>query len=111
MMTIQQQIITIAIMSGVTVVLRILPFLVFSDKRPVPKFIDYLGKALPAAIFGMLVVYCLKDVHFVSGTYHGLPEIIALAATIGVHLWKRQLLLSVAVGTVCYMILVQLVFV
>ena len=88
---------------------RFLPFLIFSGKRPTPKFIQYLGKALPSAIFGMLVIYCLKNVSLFAGS-HGLPELIAIAATVGLHLWKKQMLLSIAGGTVCYMLLVQLVF-
>lgn len=88
---------------------RFLPFLLFSDKRPTPRYIQYLGKALPAAIFGMLVVYCLKNVDLLSGS-HGIPELIAILVTAGLHLWKRQMLLSIAGGTLCYMLLVQLIF-
>lgn len=108
-MTLAQQIVTIALCALGTMATRFLPFLVFSDKRPTPKYISYLGKALPAAIFVMLVVYCLRNVSLLSGS-HGLPELIAIAVTVGVHLWKRQTLLSIAGGTVCYMLLVQLVF-
>lgn len=88
---------------------RFLPFLIFSSKKPTPKYIQYLGKALPAAIFGMLVVYCLKNVNVLAGS-HGLPELIAIAVVVALHLWKRQMLISVAGGTVCYMLLVQFVF-
>lgn len=108
-MTLPQQIVTIALCGLATLITRFLPFLVFSPKRPTPKYVRYLGKALPAAIFGMLVVYCLKNVSFVSGS-RGLPELLAIAATAGIHLWKRQMLLSVAGGTAVYMLLVQLVF-
>ena len=108
-MTVTQRIITIAMCSLATVITRFLPFLVFTPNRSTPKYIQYLGKALPAAIFGMLVVYCLKNVSFITGNC-GLPEIIAIAVTAGLHLWKRQMLLSVAGGTACYMLLVQLVF-
>lgn len=108
-MTLPQQIITIGLCALGTMLTRFLPFLIFSEGRPTPKYINYLGKALPAAIFAMLVVYCLKNVSFVSGS-HGLPEIIAIAVTVGLHLWKRQMLLSIAGGTVCYMLLVQLIF-
>lgn len=108
-MTLPQQIITIALCGLATVLSRSLPFLVFSPNRPTPRYIQYLGKALPAAIFGMLVVYCLKDVSFITGD-HGLPEMLAIAATAALHLWKRQMLLSIAGGTAFYMILVQLVF-
>lgn len=109
-MTLTQQIITIALCVLGTMTTRFLPFMVFSEKRPTPKYIQYLGKALPSAIFGMLVIYCLKNVNVFTGS-HGIPELIACAATVGLHLWKKQMLLSIAGGTVCYMLLVQLVFV
>ena len=108
-MTLTQQIFTIAICILGTMTTRFLPFLIFSGKRPTPKFIQYLGKALPSAIFGMLVIYCLKNVSLFAGS-HGLPELIAIAVTVGLHLWKKQMLFSIAGGTVCYMLLVQLVF-
>ncbi|MFR8012467.1 MAG: branched-chain amino acid transporter permease [Clostridia bacterium] len=108
-MTLTQQIITIAICALGTMATRFLPFLLFSDKRPTPRYIQYLGKALPAAIFGMLVVYCLKNVDLLSGS-HGIPELIAILVTAGLHLWKRNMLLSIAGGTLCYMLLVQLIF-
>jgi len=108
-MTITQQIITVALCSLGTMITRFLPFLVFSSRKPTPKFVQYLGKALPAAIFGMLVVYCLRNVSIASGS-HGLPELIATAVVVALHLWKRKMLLSVAVGTAAYMLLVQLVF-
>lgn len=108
-MPLNQQIITIACCALATILTRFLPFLFFSGKKPTPAYVQYLGKALPAAIFGMLVVYCLKSVSFISGTY-GLPEIIAIVFTVLLHLWKRQMLVSIAGGTVCYMLLVQLIF-
>lgn len=108
-MTVTQQIITIALCVLGTMATRFLPFLVFSPDKPTPKYVQYLGKALPAAIFGMLVVYCLKDVSLLSGS-HGIPEAIAIIAVIALHLWQRKMLLSIAGGTVCYMLLVQLVF-
>ncbi len=108
-MTIPQQIITIGICVLGTMLTRFLPFLIFSDKRPTPKYIQYLGKALPCAVFGMLVVYCLKNVSLLSGS-HGIPELIAIAVTAALHLWKKQMLLSIAGGTAVYMLLVQLVF-
>ena len=108
-MTITQQVITIALCVLATVLTRFLPFWIFSPKRPTPKFIQYLGHALPPAIFGMLVVYCLKNVTVFSGS-HGIPELLAIVIVIGLHLWKRQILLSIAGGTICYMLLVQLVF-
>ena len=75
-----------------------------------PRYIQYLGATLPAAIFAMLVVYCLKGVDLFSGT-HGLPEFIAIAATVFLHLWKRNMMISMAGGTAVYMFLVQMVFV
>lgn len=109
-MTIGQQVITIALCVAGTMATRFLPFLIFSSSKPTPKYVQYLGKALPCAIFGMLVIYCLKNVSFVSG-FHGLPELISIAFVTGLHLWKRQMLISIAGGTVCYMLLVQFVFV
>ncbi len=108
-MTLSQQIVTIALCAAGTMLTRFLPFLVFSSKKPTPRFVSYLGKALPAAVFGMLVVYCLKNVNVLSGG-HGLPELISIAVVVALHLWKRQMLISVAGGTVCYMLLVQFVF-
>ena len=108
-MTLTEQIITISMCVLGTLLMRALPFLVFSSDKPTPKFIKYLGGALPAAIFAMLVVYCLKSVSIIDGS-HGLPELIAISAVVGVHLWRRNTLLSILVGTVIYMLLVQLVF-
>lgn len=108
-MTLTEQIITIAICVFGTMLTRFLPFLVFSSKKPTPKYVQYLGKALPCAVFGMLVIYCLKNVSFLSAP-HGIPELIAIAITAGLHLWKKKMLLSIAGGTIAYMLLVQLVF-
>ena len=108
-MTLPQQAITILLCALGTMLTRFLPFLVFSPKRPTPKYIQYLGKALPGAIFAMLVVYCLRNVNVLQFSY-GLPELIAIAVTIGLHLWKGQMLVSIAGGTVFYMLLVQLIF-
>lgn len=108
-MILSQEIITIAVCVFGTMATRFLPFVVFSSKKPTPKYIQYLGKALPSAIFGMLVIYCLKNVDIFAGS-HGLPEFIAVIVTLALHKWKRQMLLSIAGGTVCYMLLVQLVF-
>lgn len=108
-MTLTQQIITIALCVLATMITRFLPFLVFSSNKPTPKYVRYLGDYLPPAIFGMLIVYCLKNVTLFAGN-HGLPELIAILVTVGLHLWKRQMLLSIATGTVCYMLLVQFIF-
>lgn len=108
-MTLTQEAITIALCAFATIICRFLPFVVFSGKRKTPEYVKYLGKALPAAIFAMLVVYCLKNVS-ISEYSHGIPELISILLTVGVHLLKRNILFSVAAGTVCYMLLVQLVF-
>lgn len=101
-------IIAIAIMAGISFLLRSLPFLIFSGGKT-PRFIEYLGKYLPFAIIGMLVVYCLKDVKPLAYPY-GLPELIAIGAVALLHVWKRNTLLSIVSGVVAYMLLVQLVF-
>lgn len=88
---------------------RFLPFLLFPADKPTPKYVQYLGKVLPAAVFGLLVIYCLKDVNIFTGS-HGIPELIAIGVIVLLHLWKKQMLLSIAGGTICYMLLVQLVF-
>ena len=108
-MTVTQQLITIAAVALGTMLTRFLPFLVFPEGKPTPKYVQYIGKALPGAVFGLLVIYCLKNVSLFAGG-HGLPELIAIAVVVLLHLWKRQMLLSIAAGTVCYMLLVQLVF-
>ena len=108
-MTFTQQIITIAMVILGTMLTRFVPFLVFPAGKPTPKYIQYLGKVLPSAVFGLLVVYCLKNVSLFAGS-HGIPELISIAIVIGLHLWKRQMLLSIAGGTICYMLLVQFVF-
>lgn len=108
-MTVTQEIITIALCALATMITRFLPFFVFRTNKPTPKYIRYLGKALPAAIFGMLVVYCLKNITILTGN-HGLPELIAITLVVVLHLWKRNMLLSILGGTVCYMLLVQIVF-
>lgn len=109
-MSLTQQLLTIAIVSIGTILTRFLPFLLFPAGKPTPKYIQYLGKVLPSAVFGLLIVYCLKGVSFVASPF-GLPEAIAIVAVIAVHLWKKQILISVAGGTLLYMILVQFVFV
>ncbi len=108
-MTVTQQLITIAVVALGTMLTRFLPFIIFPEGKPTPKYIQYIGKALPPAVFGMLVVYCLKNVTLLAGS-HGIPELIAIAVVVLLHLWKRQMLLSIAAGTVCYMLLVQFVF-
>lgn len=97
------------VMALVTFALRAIPFLVFGRGKKVHPAVTYLGKVLPYAIIGMLVVYCLKSTTFLQAPY-GIPELIASVLVVGLHVWKRNTLLSVGAGTVCYMLLVQLVF-
>lgn len=108
-MTMTQQIITVCMVILGTIATRYLPFLLFSSKKPTPKYIQYLGKLLPSAALGLLVIYSYKDVSILGGT-HGIPELIATVVIVLLHLWKRQMLLSIAGGTVLYMLLIQLVF-
>ena len=98
----------VAIISAVTMLLRIIPFLVF-EKKETPVFVTYLGKVLPYAIMGMLVVYCLKGITFLASPY-GIPELIAVSLVVLVHIWKRNTLLSILVGTLSYMMMVQFIF-
>ncbi len=108
-MTMAEQIITIAMVVVGTMATRFLPFIIFPAGKPTPKYIQFLGKFLPAAVFGLLVVYCLRNVDLFGGS-HGIPELISIAAVVILHLWKRQMLISIAGGTICYMLLVQMVF-
>ena len=108
-MTLIQQLITVALCVIATALTRFSPFVIFSGERQLPAFVRYLGRALPPAVFGMLVVYSLKGVSVLTNPY-GIPELIALAAVVALHLWRRNMLLSIAGGTVLYMLLVQLVF-
>ena len=97
----------IAAMAIGTMLLRALPFLVFRQEPP--KYISYLGRVLPSAIIGMLVIYCLKDIS-VSAAPFGIPELIAVVCVAGMQVWRRNSLLSILSGTVIYMVLIQLVF-
>lgn len=104
-----QFILTIAVCAAATMLTRFLPFLVFGSRGgKVPEVVEYLGHVLPAAIFGMLIVYCLKGVSLTSGS-HGIPEAIAIGVTVALHKWKHQTLFSIAGGTLCYVLLVQMV--
>lgn len=99
--------ILIAVMSVVTILLRALPFVVFRKKTPA--YVQYLGKVLPAAIIGMLVIYCLKDISFLSKPF-GIPELVAAGCVVGIHIWKRNSLASILTGTIVYMILIRVMF-
>ena len=100
----------IAVAAVCTFATRLFPFALFGNKKEVPKFIKYLGDILPAAIIGVLIVYCLKD--FTAGDKNLIfAQLIAVAATAGVHIWKRNILLSISVGTIGYMLLIHFVFI
>ena len=99
--------ILIAVMAIVTMLLRFLPFMIF--RKDTPEYISYLGQVLPAALIGMLVIYCLKDTSFMEAP-HGLPELISAGIVVALQAWKRNSLLSILSGTVIYMLLVQLIF-
>jgi len=109
-LTAQQSLILIAVISLGTIFTRALPFILFPNQQETPQYIIYLGNQLPFAAIGLLIVYCLKNVSVLSPPY-GLPEGIAMACIIGLHLWKNNSLLSIGGGTLLYMLLVQMVFV
>ena len=101
--------IIVAMVALATQITRWTPFLLFSGDKKLPKVVEDLGRLLPPAMMGLLVVYCFKNVSWLSGS-HGAPEAIALLVTVALHKWKHETLLSVAGGTLCYVLLVQLVF-
>ncbi|MDO4545354.1 MAG: branched-chain amino acid transporter permease [Bacillota bacterium] len=108
-MTILQQCITIAIIIAATVFTRAVAFVAFPADKPTPKYIQYLGKALPGAAFGMLVIYCLKDCSLFSAT-HALPELLSIGVICLLHFWKKNMFLSIVGGTAVYMVLVNFFF-
>lgn len=108
-LTSPQTIIIIVVTAVATIITRFLPFILFSDKNESP-YIDYLGKVLPYAAIGLLVVYCLKGIA-IAETPYGAPEAIAIIVITILHYWKENTLLSIGAGTVVYMILVQAIFV
>ena len=105
-MTFLEQVLTIGVCAAATMLTRFLPFLVFSSKKPTPPYIRFLGKVLPSAVFAMLVIYCVRNVSFLTGS-HGIPELIGIAVTAVLHVWKRNMLLSIFGGTALYMVLVH----
>ena len=88
---------------------RVIPFLIFPKGKEIPKTVQYLGKVLTPAVIGMLVVYCLKNTQVMAAPY-GIPEVISVITVAVLHVWKRNNLLSIGVGTVLYMVLIQVVF-
>ena len=109
-MTFQEECMTIGLCALASILTRALPFLVLSEKKPTPPLVRYLGNVLPAAVFGMLVIYCLKDTAFLSKNY-GAPVFTGIFTTILLHIRMRQMLISIAGGTAVYMALIQFVFV
>lgn len=108
-MTLTQEMLTVAAVVAGTMVTRFLPFIIFPANKKTPPAITFLGQMLPAAVMGLLVIYCFKDVSFVSGT-HGIPELLATAVTVLLQVFVRNMLLTIAGGTIFYMYLVQYVF-
>ena len=99
----------VLIIAIVTALLRFLPFIIFRSNSSTPKFIEKLGKLLPYAIMGMLVVYCLKDTSFINIASF-MPQLIACGVAVVLHVWKRNTLISILFSTICYMVLIQVVF-
>lgn len=105
-----RDLIIVFIVAFVTILIRFIPFIVFRGDKETPAFITYLGKVLPYSIMAMLLVYCLKNVSLIASP-HGLPELISCVVIIALHTWKRNTLLSIIAGTICYMLLIQFVFI
>ncbi|MCI1591184.1 branched-chain amino acid transporter permease [Heyndrickxia oleronia] len=108
-MNITQQIIIVAMVVFGTMLTRFVPFIVFPSGKNTPKYIQYLGKVLPSSVFGLLVIYSLKDVKLLSES-HGIPELLGVITVVILHFWKKNMFLSIAGGTIIYMLLVQMVF-
>ncbi len=107
-MTDKQAFLMILVVAVCTLITRLIPFVLFGGKRELPKAVSYLGAILPPAIMAVLVVYCLRGVDFFSPG-HGIPEIAAAILTGVLHAWKRNVLVSIAAGTICYMLLIRLI--
>lgn len=99
----------IAIVAACTFATRLFPFLVFGRKKEPSPMIRFLGKVLPSAVMAILIIYCLKNVNFLLPS-SVLPQLLSILAVILLHLWKRNNLLSIGLGTLCYMFLIQYIF-
>lgn len=99
----------IVVVAGTTFFTRVFPFLLFPKGKKIPAIVQYLGRVLTPAVIGMLVVYCLKNTHILVKP-HGVPEFVATLTVVMLHLWKRNIFLSIGVGTILYMFLIQSVF-
>lgn len=106
-MTMLQEIIIVAVVAAGTILTRFLPFLIFPENKKTPKYVEYLGRVLPYSAMGLLVVYCLKDTGITAAPY-GVPEGAALLATAALHIRWKNLFLSVAAGTLVYMLLIRI---
>jgi branched-subunit amino acid transport protein AzlD len=106
-MTVVQAAITVIVVVAATMLTRFLPYILFPEGKKVPKYVIYLGQVLGPAVFGLLVVYCLRNVQWISAATHGIPEIIGVVTTTLVYKWRRQMILSMALGTAIYMILIR----
>ena len=109
MPTTVQALIIIALLAFGTVITRFLPFIFFPNAASAPRYVYYLGKVLPTAAISLLVVYCLRYIEFTTAP-HGIPEAFSIIIVAALHIWKKNTLISIAVGTLIYMILVQFVF-
>ena len=99
----------IVVVGITTFATRVIPFLIFPKGKEIPKTVQYLGKVLTPAVIGMLVIYCLRNTRILSSPF-GIPEAISVLTVVVLHLWKRNNLLSIGIGTVLYMVLIQCVF-
>ena len=98
----------VVVIAAVTLLLRAAPFWLFPPGRPVPRVVTYLGRVLPGAMIGLLVIYCLKDVSFTAAPW-ALPELGCVVLVAALHIWRRNTLASIGVGTLAYMLLTQLI--
>lgn len=108
-MSMEHSILIIVVCALTTIFTRALPFAIFGGKKEIPETVQYLGKILPCAIMAVLVVYCLKGINILVGN-HGLPEMISVIVVAVLHIWKKNTLLSIGVGTALYMLLIQVIF-
>lgn len=106
-MTSTQMVVTVAVAVAGTVATRFLPYLLFSEGRPVPETVRYLGHVLPPAVFGLLVVYCLRNVSLAAWPF-GIPEVVSLAVVAALYAWRRDMLVPMVGGTAVYMLLIRL---
>ncbi len=109
MLTTLQSLMIIIVIAVVTLFTRAIPFLIFSGQGETPKYVVYIGKVLPAAVIGMLIIYCVKNVSVLKLPY-GIPEVVSIITVASLHIWKRNNLISILGGTVTYMFLIQFVF-